>query len=101
MLSCLCCYTCRRDAGTGGRRRGQLDTNPVEQCQRTVCYQRHWQRTGLYGIYPQGRATMNAIFDFSSLPTIDTERLRLRQISHEDADAMMAIYSGTEMMRFL
>jgi [ribosomal protein S5]-alanine N-acetyltransferase len=44
---------------------------------------------------------MNAIFDFSSLPTIDTERLHLRQIRHEDADAIMAIYSGDEMMRFL
>ena len=44
---------------------------------------------------------MKAIFDFSSLPTIDTERLHLRQIRHEDADAMMAIYSGEEMMRFL
>ncbi len=44
---------------------------------------------------------MTAIFDFSSFPVIDTERLQLRQITPNDADAMMSIYSGEEMMRFL
>ena len=44
---------------------------------------------------------MSDIFDFSSFPVIDTERLHLRQLTYNDADAIMAIYSTAEMMRFL
>jgi len=44
---------------------------------------------------------MNAIFDFSNFPILTTERLRLRQLTHDDAEAMMAIFSSPEVLRFL
>jgi ribosomal-protein-alanine N-acetyltransferase len=41
------------------------------------------------------------IFDFSSFPVITTERLRLRQLNHADAEGMMDIYGPEEMMLYL
>ncbi len=44
---------------------------------------------------------MGETFDFSSFPVLTTERLRLRQLTHEDAGAMMAIFGSPEVLRFL
>jgi ribosomal-protein-alanine N-acetyltransferase len=44
---------------------------------------------------------MTPVFDFSSFPILTTPRLRLRQLTHEDADGMMAIFGDPEMMRYL
>ena len=44
---------------------------------------------------------MTPLFDFSSFPVLTTPRLRLRQITHADADGMMAIFGDPQMMRFL
>jgi ribosomal-protein-alanine N-acetyltransferase len=41
------------------------------------------------------------MFDFSTFPILDTERLRLRELTHDDADAWAAIFSLPEMYRFL
>jgi ribosomal-protein-alanine N-acetyltransferase len=41
------------------------------------------------------------MFDFSAFPILTTERLRLRQITHADADSMIAIFGSPEMMRYL
>ncbi|MEO8610480.1 MAG: GNAT family N-acetyltransferase [Chloroflexota bacterium] len=45
--------------------------------------------------------TANPIFDFSSFPVITTPRLRLRQLTHADADGIITIFGDPEMMRFL
>ena len=39
-------------------------------------------------------------FDFSTFPIIETPRLRLRQITHADVSALLAIYSDAETMRY-
>lgn len=44
---------------------------------------------------------MTAVFDFSTFPALDTERLHLRQISRDDADTMQAIFGSPEVLRFL
>ena len=44
---------------------------------------------------------MSAVFDFSSFPTLTTERLRLRQLNHDDAEAIVALFSSPEVLRFL
>jgi len=44
---------------------------------------------------------MSAIFDFSSFPILTTERLRLRQLTHDDAESWMAIFGAPEVLRFL
>lgn len=41
------------------------------------------------------------MFDFSAYPIITTERLRLREITHADADAIMAIYGSPDVLRYL
>ena len=41
------------------------------------------------------------MFDFSLFPTLTSERLRLRQLTHDDADAMSAMLSSEEVLRFL
>ena len=38
--------------------------------------------------------------DWSQLPTIETRRLKLRCVSHEDVDAMFGIFSNVEVMRY-
>jgi [ribosomal protein S5]-alanine N-acetyltransferase len=40
-------------------------------------------------------------FDFSRFPILTTERLRLRQLTHDDADAIMALFGSPEVLRFL
>jgi ribosomal-protein-alanine N-acetyltransferase len=47
------------------------------------------------------RGNMNPIFDFSSFPVLTTERLRLRQLTHADAEGMIAIFGASEVLRFL
>lgn len=44
---------------------------------------------------------MSAIFDFSSFPILTTERLCLRQLTHNDAGAMSVLFSSSEVLRFL
>ncbi len=44
---------------------------------------------------------MTSSFDFSTFPTLTTERLRLRRFRHDDASAMMALFSSPEVLRFL
>jgi RimJ/RimL family protein N-acetyltransferase len=41
------------------------------------------------------------MFDFSSFPIITTDRLRLRQLTVDDAEGMMATFSAPESLRFL
>lgn len=41
------------------------------------------------------------IFDFATFPIITTQRLCLRQLTHTDADGMMAIFGNPEVLRFL
>jgi ribosomal-protein-alanine N-acetyltransferase len=41
------------------------------------------------------------MFDFSNFPTLTTERLLLRELTHEDAAAIMAIYGSPEALRYL
>jgi [ribosomal protein S5]-alanine N-acetyltransferase len=51
---------------------------------------------------PQKRGTkMAATFDFSHFPVIETERLRLRQMTHDDAEAVMALFGDPRMLEFL
>jgi [ribosomal protein S5]-alanine N-acetyltransferase len=44
---------------------------------------------------------MSDIFDFTTFPHLTTERLHLRPLTHADADAIMAIYSSPDVLRFL
>lgn len=44
---------------------------------------------------------MTSIFDFSSFPTLTTERLELRAITADDAPAMMTLFSDPQVLRFL
>jgi len=44
---------------------------------------------------------MNSVFDFSTFPTLTTERLTLRQLTHDDADGIMAIFGSPEVLRYL
>jgi len=41
------------------------------------------------------------MFDFSRFPILITERLRLRQLTHDDAEGMRAMLSSEEVLRFL
>ena len=43
---------------------------------------------------------MTTIFDFTRFPILTTERLRLRQMSHADAEAIIAIFGAPESLRF-
>jgi ribosomal-protein-alanine N-acetyltransferase len=40
-------------------------------------------------------------FDFSHVPVLDTARLRLRQLRHDDADAIVNLFSDPEVWRYL
>lgn len=40
-------------------------------------------------------------FDFSHFPVLTTERLRLRQLTHADAEAIMAVFGSEAMLRYL
>lgn len=44
---------------------------------------------------------MSPVFDFSTFPILITDRLRLRQITHADAEGMMAIFGDPAVLRFL
>ena len=44
---------------------------------------------------------MPAIFDFTTFPILTTARLRLRQLRHGDADALIELFSSPEVLRFL
>jgi [ribosomal protein S5]-alanine N-acetyltransferase len=44
---------------------------------------------------------MGEIFDFSYFPVIVTERLRLRQLTRDDANALAAIFGSPDVLRFL
>lgn len=44
---------------------------------------------------------MNTLFDFSTFPILATERLRLRQITNNDAEDMIAIFGSPEVLRYL
>ncbi len=41
------------------------------------------------------------MFDFSEFPILTTQRLRLRQLTHGDANAMAAIFGDPQVLRFL
>ena len=43
---------------------------------------------------------MTMIFDFARFPILTTPRLRLRQMSHEDAEAIIAIFGAPESLRY-
>jgi len=40
------------------------------------------------------------MFDFSEFPELSTARLRLRQLSHDDASEIMILFGAPEMMTF-
>ncbi len=44
---------------------------------------------------------MADIFDFVTFPLLTTGRLHLRQLTHADADAIMAIFGSPDVLRFL
>ena len=44
---------------------------------------------------------MTTLFDFSTFPVLTTPRLRLRRLEHSDADAIIALFSSPEVLRFL
>jgi ribosomal-protein-alanine N-acetyltransferase len=44
---------------------------------------------------------MTAIFDFSYFPILETERLRLRQITHADAQPLVNMFTKPEMVRYV
>ncbi len=44
---------------------------------------------------------MSTVFDFAAYPVLTTDRLRLRRIEHEDADAIIDLYGSPDVMRFL
>ena len=44
---------------------------------------------------------MTTVFDFSSFPTLTTDRLVLRRMTHDDAAAIMALFSAPEVLAFL
>lgn len=44
---------------------------------------------------------MSTLFDFSKFPVITTDRLNLRQLTHDDADSIMELYSSPEVLQFL
>ena len=44
---------------------------------------------------------MSGIFDFSTFPELTTDRLHLRQLTTNDADAIMALFSDPRMLQFL
>lgn len=43
----------------------------------------------------------NDIFDFSFFPVLETERLLLRRMTHEDADALAVIYGDPAVLRYI
>lgn len=43
----------------------------------------------------------DSTFDFSSFPIMTTERLRMRQLTHADTDAIIEIYGNPEMLHYL
>lgn len=45
--------------------------------------------------------TMAEIFDFSHFPALETERLRLRRMTFDDAAAFVRLYTDPEVGRFL
>lgn len=44
---------------------------------------------------------MNGQFNFASFPMLTTKRLQLRQLTHTDSEAMMAIFGEPEMLLYL
>jgi ribosomal-protein-alanine N-acetyltransferase len=50
--------------------------------------------------YPRGRTDMTISELFESVPTLQTERLLLRQLSTEDADDYFAIFSNDNVTRY-
>lgn len=44
---------------------------------------------------------MTNLFDFSSLPVLETERLLLREIRHDDVDALYALFSDPEVTHYI
>lgn len=44
---------------------------------------------------------MNTIFDFSYFPVLETERLRLRKLTYDDADQMIAIFNDPEATKYM
>jgi [ribosomal protein S5]-alanine N-acetyltransferase len=44
---------------------------------------------------------MAEVFDFSYFPTLETSQFRLRQITHDDADALIALYNHPDVVKYL
>jgi ribosomal-protein-alanine N-acetyltransferase len=44
---------------------------------------------------------MTELFDFSTFPILQTERLILRQLRHEDAEHVLTLFSSPEVLAFL
>jgi len=44
---------------------------------------------------------MPPTFDFTEFPTLTTERLRLRRLTHDDADQIVALMGDPEVLRYL
>jgi ribosomal-protein-alanine N-acetyltransferase len=40
-------------------------------------------------------------YDFSEFPKLETERLKLRQLRHEDAENIVALFTSPEVLQFL
>ncbi len=44
---------------------------------------------------------MSAVFEFAEFPTLETERLILRQITAEDTEAVLRIFGDPEVVRYM
>jgi ribosomal-protein-alanine N-acetyltransferase len=44
---------------------------------------------------------MPPTYDFSYFPNLETQRLRLRQLTHDDADVIVNVFGSPEVLRFL
>lgn len=44
---------------------------------------------------------MSPVFDLATVPVLITQRLRLRRMTHDDAEAIMAIFGSPEVLRYL
>ena len=54
-----------------------------------------WQRRRERG------TRVSKVFDFATFPILTTDRLRLRHLSHDDSEAITALFGSPEVLRFL
>lgn len=52
-------------------------------------------------IASKGKLGMNQVFDFSYFPTIETERLQLREMTPQDVNALLRHFGNPEVVKFI